>query len=86
MARCSWAQLQDEWSRSTSVLADIVGHPVTLASIPGGDYGDNVARAAAAAGIRISGSASKLAFGPDQGNAGRSYPRNLKNVPGGGAT
>jgi len=52
MARCSWAQLQDEWSRSTSVLADIVGHPVTLASIPGGDYGDNVARAAAAAGIR----------------------------------
>jgi len=42
--------------------------------------------AAAAAGIRISGSAAKLAFGPDQGNAGRSYPRNLKNVPGGGAT
>lgn len=52
MARCSWAQLEDEWSRSTSVLADIVGHPVALASIPGGDYGENVARAAAAAGIR----------------------------------
>jgi peptidoglycan/xylan/chitin deacetylase (PgdA/CDA1 family) len=52
MARCSWAQLEDEWSRSTTVLGDIVGHPVALASIPGGDYSKTVARAAAAAGIR----------------------------------
>lgn len=52
MARCSWAQLQDEWGRSTSVLGDILGHPVALASIPGGDYGKTVARAAATAGIR----------------------------------
>jgi peptidoglycan/xylan/chitin deacetylase (PgdA/CDA1 family) len=52
MARCSWAQLHDEWSRSADVLGDIIGHPVTAASIPGGDYSKMVARAAAAAGIQ----------------------------------
>lgn len=52
MARCSWAQLHDEWSRSAGVLGDIIGHPVTVASIPGGDYSKTVARAAAAVGIQ----------------------------------
>jgi peptidoglycan/xylan/chitin deacetylase (PgdA/CDA1 family) len=51
MAHCSPAQLQAEWSRSVRVLAEIVGHPVTVASVPGGDYGKNVACAAAASGI-----------------------------------
>jgi peptidoglycan/xylan/chitin deacetylase (PgdA/CDA1 family) len=52
MARCSWAELHDEWSRSAAVLGDIIGHPVTVASIPGGDYSKLVAQAAAAAGIQ----------------------------------
>ena len=52
MATCSESQLLDEWSRSIARLADILGHPVDVASIPGGAYGKNVARAAAKAGIR----------------------------------
>lgn len=52
MARCSWAELRDEWSRSAEVLGDIVGHPVTVASVPGGEYKTTVARAAAASGIQ----------------------------------
>jgi peptidoglycan/xylan/chitin deacetylase (PgdA/CDA1 family) len=52
MARCSWAELKDEWGRSASVLSEIVEHDVALASVPGGDYDKTVARAAAAVGIR----------------------------------
>jgi peptidoglycan/xylan/chitin deacetylase (PgdA/CDA1 family) len=52
MAQCSWAQLNDEWSRSKGVLEDIVGHPVAVASIPGGEYSKTVARAAAGVGIQ----------------------------------
>jgi len=52
MAHCSWAQLQDEWSRSVRVLAEIIGRPVPVASIPGGEYSKKVASAAAVAGIR----------------------------------
>jgi peptidoglycan/xylan/chitin deacetylase (PgdA/CDA1 family) len=52
MAHCSQAQLDDEWRRSVRVLGEIVGHPVSTASVPGGDYAKNVARAAATAGIR----------------------------------
>jgi peptidoglycan/xylan/chitin deacetylase (PgdA/CDA1 family) len=51
MAACSWAELLDEWQRSTAALGDIVGRPVSVASIPGGEYGETVARAAAAAQI-----------------------------------
>ncbi|MEC8338427.1 MAG: polysaccharide deacetylase family protein [Planctomycetota bacterium] len=52
MARCSQAQLLNEWTQSIAKLSDILGYPVEVASIPGGAYGKNVARAAAAAGIR----------------------------------
>ena len=52
MAQCSKAQLLDEWTQSIAKLSDILGHPVEVASIPGGAYGKNVAQAAAAAGIR----------------------------------
>lgn len=52
MAACSETQLLDEWKRSTDRLADILGHTVDVASIPGGAYGKNVARTAAQAGIR----------------------------------
>ena len=51
MAACSWTQLLEEWQRSTAALGDIVGHQVSVASIPGGEYSGEVARAAAAAQI-----------------------------------
>jgi hypothetical protein len=51
MSRCSWDELVDEWARSVARLAAILGEPVTCASVPGGHYSANVARAAAAAGI-----------------------------------
>jgi peptidoglycan/xylan/chitin deacetylase (PgdA/CDA1 family) len=40
-----------EWSRSSAVLADILGEPVLKASVPGGFYSAKVARAAAIAGL-----------------------------------
>lgn len=53
ISSCGWDQLVDEWTRSCSVLAEITGSPVTTASVPGGFYSRNVARAAARAGIEI---------------------------------
>lgn len=53
ISNCSEQQLQDEWTRSCAVLADIIGAPVTSASVPGGFYSTAVARAAAQAGIRV---------------------------------
>lgn len=52
MAACSAAQLDREWGESVARLQDILGSPIEVASIPGGYYGNNVAMAAAAAGIR----------------------------------
>jgi hypothetical protein len=51
MAACSWPELLEEWQRSTAALGEIVGHRVSVASIPGGEYSGAVARAAAAAQI-----------------------------------
>ena len=51
MSRCTWEQLLQEWGRSAEVLSEIVGRPVTVASVPAGQYGDIVGRAAAAAGL-----------------------------------
>src|SRR6267142_6010714 len=34
MAGCRWEHLVDEWTRSTAVLADVLGAPVRLASVP----------------------------------------------------
>jgi peptidoglycan/xylan/chitin deacetylase (PgdA/CDA1 family) len=53
MAALSAAQLDREWRDSTERLSDILGEPVTTASIPGGYYSRAVAAAAAAAGIRV---------------------------------
>jgi peptidoglycan/xylan/chitin deacetylase (PgdA/CDA1 family) len=53
MSRCSEAELREEWSRSVSVLSEIVGEPVTSASVCGGYYSRRVARTAAEAGIRF---------------------------------
>jgi peptidoglycan/xylan/chitin deacetylase (PgdA/CDA1 family) len=51
MGRCSWNQLREEWKRSRTTLADIVGENVPAASVPGGDFTPAVAEAAAAAGF-----------------------------------
>lgn len=52
MSRIPWDRMLREWNESTAQLAEIVGHPVEIASVPGGYYSRNVALAAAQAGIR----------------------------------
>lgn len=52
MARCDRATLRREWGESVRVLAELLGEPVTTASVPGGYYARPVAVEAAAAGIR----------------------------------
>ena len=51
MSACTWNELLREWRDSAAVLAEIVGAPVSVASIPGGYYSKTVARAAAATGL-----------------------------------
>jgi peptidoglycan/xylan/chitin deacetylase (PgdA/CDA1 family) len=51
MAMCSRHRLLDEWRRSREVLAEILGAPVTNASVPGGYYSRAVAETAGAVGI-----------------------------------
>lgn len=46
-------RLLAEWRESVEVLEDIVGSPITVASVPGGYYSRAVARAAAESGIRV---------------------------------
>lgn len=53
MSYCSGDVLAHEWQQSRMVLSEILGKPVTVASVPGGFYSKAVARAAAAAGIKI---------------------------------
>jgi len=50
---CTWEQMLEEWTRSCRILAQIVGEPVTVASVPGGFYSLQVARAASAANVRL---------------------------------
>lgn len=52
MAALTPARLDREWSDSVARIQDILGEPVTTASIPGGYYSRAVASSAAAAGIR----------------------------------
>jgi peptidoglycan/xylan/chitin deacetylase (PgdA/CDA1 family) len=52
MARLTPKEMDEEWRRSTSILAEALGRSVDVASVPGGLYSPVVARAAAAAGIR----------------------------------
>ena len=46
-------QMVSEWSRSRSILEDLLGTSVEVASVPGGYYSPVVARAAREAGIRV---------------------------------
>ena len=49
---CTQEQLLDEWGRSLRVLSEIIGEPVSVASIPGGFYSRQVVEAAAQSGVR----------------------------------
>ena len=53
MSFCTREQLLEEWHKSCAVLADILGEPVTVASVPGGFYSRAVATTAAQAGIKV---------------------------------
>lgn len=53
MSHCTTEQLHQEWRQSIQQLSDIVGCPVTTASVPGGFYAPRVAETAAEAGIKI---------------------------------
>lgn len=52
MSNCSWDELENEWSKSIRTLSDILGEQVRVASVPGGYFSRNVAKAASACGIR----------------------------------
>jgi len=45
--------MREEWTVSRKVLQDVLGHDVTVASVPGGYYSKAVARSAAASGMRM---------------------------------
>jgi peptidoglycan/xylan/chitin deacetylase (PgdA/CDA1 family) len=53
MSSCSWDHLVIEWKQSADILAQIVGEPITVASVPGGNYSRKVAQAAAEAGMKV---------------------------------
>ena len=50
---CEPAHMREEWARSRMVLEDLLGHPIEIASVPGGYYSRRVARSARDAGLRI---------------------------------
>src|SRR5215212_4338294 len=52
MSHCTPAELRREWTESVGRLAEILGEPAAVASVPGGYYAPPVAEAAAEAGIR----------------------------------
>ena len=53
ISACTPQEQHDEWRRSTEAIAERVGAPVTVASVPGGYASRPVARAAAAAGVEV---------------------------------
>lgn len=48
----SFPEIKSEWQRSIDVLSEILGKPITVASVPGGYYSLNVAKAAYECGIK----------------------------------
>jgi peptidoglycan/xylan/chitin deacetylase (PgdA/CDA1 family) len=50
---CSIDRMRQEWAGSRHVLEDLLGHEVTTASVPGGYYSRQVARAARDAGLGV---------------------------------
>lgn len=53
ISACSPSQLRHEWEDSVAALTGVLGHPVTIGSVPGGFYSEAVGIAAARAGIRV---------------------------------
>ncbi len=53
ISHCAWDDIVREWAVSVRVLSEILDEPVWTASVPGGFYSAEVARAAAQAGIRV---------------------------------
>lgn len=53
LSACSSRRIDEEWRRSTELLASIVGGPIDAASVPGGYLSGAVAESAARAGIRV---------------------------------
>jgi hypothetical protein len=53
MSRLTWGELQVEWSRSCTILSEILGEQVTVASVPDGYYSRKVGQSAAEAGIEV---------------------------------
>jgi peptidoglycan/xylan/chitin deacetylase (PgdA/CDA1 family) len=50
---CSAEQMSIEWTRSRNTLEDLLGHAITVASVPGGYFSTDVARAAGDAGLQL---------------------------------
>jgi peptidoglycan/xylan/chitin deacetylase (PgdA/CDA1 family) len=53
MSACSLDALRREWGESVALLSDILGAPVTTASVPGGYFSRVVAETAAEAGVQL---------------------------------
>jgi peptidoglycan/xylan/chitin deacetylase (PgdA/CDA1 family) len=53
MGRLTRTELDDEWSRSRAVIAELLGAPPRTASVPGGYLSRTVIEAAAAAGYEL---------------------------------
>lgn len=53
MAKCTISELREEWTRSASILSEILGETINTASVPGGFYAKHVAETASVAGIRV---------------------------------
>jgi peptidoglycan/xylan/chitin deacetylase (PgdA/CDA1 family) len=53
MSHLTWGELTKEWSQSRSILSDLLGEEVKVASVPNGFYSRTVGRAAAAVGIEV---------------------------------
>ena len=50
---CNWDEMVREWAESRSVLADLLGENVTVASVPGGYFSPRVAAAARDGGLSV---------------------------------
>ncbi|MDP9346756.1 MAG: polysaccharide deacetylase family protein, partial [Actinomycetota bacterium] len=53
MGKLSRREIDDEWTRSRTILTDVLGVPPALASVPGGFLSNDVINGAAAAGYRV---------------------------------
>jgi peptidoglycan/xylan/chitin deacetylase (PgdA/CDA1 family) len=50
---CRREEMIEEWTKSRKVLEDVLGHDVSIASLPGGYFSSTVAETAAEAGLHV---------------------------------